>query len=211
MNMIPYVIANPLTGEIERLGWCQEEDLQWQGDGSAIPVLADPSTHYVLDGEAVEYTLEQAAAKAAVPAYPAAWSNETFEWVSTISLADLKSEKRAEINAARTEANIGNSAVFYFEGHPISCDPVSRSDLDGLQNHVSRHGTLPSWFPGAWKTDDNQYLPVPDVETWDALFGAMLQQGTLNFMHSEGLKQLLALATTPEEVDAIHWGMELPA
>ena len=118
------------------------------------------------------------------------------------SLEAAKARKRAEINTARLAAN---RSTFTFAGKEIQCDELSRSDIDGVQGYVARHSLLPASFPGGWKTVDNSFVAIPDVETWDAFYGAMLAQGTANFMKAQGLKADVDAATTIEEVNAVMW------
>lgn len=137
------------------------------------------------------------------PAKPAPyfiWENGA--WVDGRSLEDLKAAKNREINEARLAAN---RSTFTFSGQPISCDELSRSDIDGMNGAVSILGDLPPDFFGAWKTEDNNYISIPDVETWKAFYCAMVQQGQLNFIHAQALKAALAAATTAAEVEAITW------
>jgi hypothetical protein len=118
------------------------------------------------------------------------------------SLEAAKARKKAEINQARLKAN---RSTFPFAGKDIQCDELSRSDIDGVQGYVARHSSLPASFPGGWKTVDNSFVAIPDVETWDAFYGAMLAQGTANFMKAQGLKADVDAATTIEEVNAVMW------
>jgi len=114
-----------------------------------------------------------------------------------------KYEKNAAINAARMAAN---QSHFTFQGKQIAADQLSRSDIDAMHGAVLMLGGLPAGFPGAWKTKDNSYVPIPDVATWGAFYGAMVAQGSANFANSQALKAQIAAATTPEEVEAVpNW------
>jgi hypothetical protein len=146
-------------------------------DGAIHPFHAQPSPHHVFD-----YTTKQ--------------------WIDPRTLADLKLVKNAEINAARLKANRG---TFTFMGKPISCDELSRSDIDGLNGIVTLLGAMPPDWIGFWKTADNDYIAIPDVATWTGLYGAMVAQGQANFAHSQALKAALAAAATAAEVEAIAW------
>jgi hypothetical protein len=128
------------------------------------------------------------------------WDSTLYAWVDDLEKA--RELKNAEINAARLTAN---RSTFEFAGKPISCDELSRGDIDGVNGIVSLLGAMPPDWPGAWKAADNTYVPIPDVATWTAFYGAMVAQGTANFAHAQALKALLALATTAEEIDAITW------
>lgn len=117
-------------------------------------------------------------------------------------LVGLKSDKNAEINAARAAANI---STFAHDGNAFSCDPLSRSDIDGVNGYVALYGALPPAFPGAWKAADNSYYLIADVAAWKAFYASMVATGAANFMHAQTLKIQLAAATTPEAVAAIVW------
>lgn len=125
-----------------------------------------------------------------------------YQVVDDRNLSDLKIVKNAEINAARLAAN---ETSFSFGGKEISCDRLSRSDIDGINGIVTLTGSLPSGFPMAWKAIDNTYVAIPDKATWTAFYGAMVAQGTANFNKSQSLKTQLAAATTNDQVDAITW------
>lgn len=115
---------------------------------------------------------------------------------------ELKAAKNAEINAARA---VANTSTFAHGGKVFSCDPLSRSDIDGVNGYVALYGALPPGFPGAWKAVDNTYLPIADVEAWKVFYTAMVAQGAANFAHAQELKAQLAAATTPAAVAAIVW------
>jgi hypothetical protein len=117
-------------------------------------------------------------------------------------LPAFKARKNAEINGARL---VANRLTFTFAGKEISCDELSRGDIDGVNGIVALTGALPPGFPGAWKATDNSYVPIPNVTTWIQLYGAMVSKGTANFAHSQSLKAQLEAATTNEEVEAIQW------
>ena len=87
----------------------------------------------------------------------------------------------------------------------MACDRLSRQDIDAVHGWVCAVGVLPPGFPGAWKAADNTYIALPDKLAWLGFYGAMLQQGTANFAHSQALKATLAAATTPAQVAAIRW------
>lgn len=125
-----------------------------------------------------------------------------FQIVDDRSLEQLKIIKNAEINAARLAAN---ESYFVFAGKQISCDRLSRSDIDGVNGIVTLTGSLPPGFPMGWKAMDNTYVGIPDKNTWIAFYAAMVTQGTANFNYSQQLKALLAAATDNSQVDAIQW------
>lgn len=139
--------------------------------------------------------------------WPAYRANEARDGVELLppadpDLAGLQATKNLEINAWRAAANL---STFPHAGKLIACDELSRSDIDGVANHIALFGTFPTGFPGGWKAVDNTVIPLPNVNAFRAMYASMTAQGTENFNHSQSLKAALALATTPEEVAAIEW------
>jgi hypothetical protein len=72
-----YVIADEF-GEIRATGQCAECDFP----AGAIEGAGSYSTHYVLDGQLVEYTPTQAEAKQAFPGPGYRWDNTSMQWVA---------------------------------------------------------------------------------------------------------------------------------
>lgn len=116
------------------------------------------------------------------------------------AVALAKGRKNDAINAERLRAN---QSHFTFQGKQIAVDPLSRSDIDGAHGAWLLSGGPPPGWPGAWKAIDNTYVVIPDIATWGAFYGAMVAQGTSNFVHAQALKADLAEATTLEEVLAV--------
>ena len=123
-------------------------------------------------------------------------------WHDPRPLDELRAAKTAEINAARLAAN---RAGFMFAGKLISTDELSRSDIDGTNGTVTLTGAFPAGWPGVWKTDDNSYVPIEDIDTWKSFYAAMSAQGATNFNTSQALKAQLAAASSPAEVSAVVW------
>jgi len=115
---------------------------------------------------------------------------------------ELREAKNEEINAARAAANL---STFPHEGKRFACDSLSRSDIDGVANHIALFEGFPEGFPGVWKAVDNTMLPLVDVDAFRAMYASMTAQGAENFNHSQELKAALAAAGTPEEIAAIQW------
>jgi hypothetical protein len=126
----------------------------------------------------------------------------TLTWEDTTTLAEYKSRKNLEINAARLTAN---RTAFTFGDKRVACDELSRSDIDGANGIISLTGELPVGWLGAWKAMDNTYISIPDVATWKSFYAAMIAQGTANFVKSQTLKTQLTAATTTAEVNSIVW------
>lgn len=119
--------------------------------------------------------------------------------------ADLearKSDKRAEINAARLAANF---STFTHAGKVFACDQLSRSDIDGTNGFVAIYDALPPGWPGGWKAVDNTYLPIATAADWKAFYSSMFATGSANFAKSQELKAQVESATTAEEINSIGW------
>jgi hypothetical protein len=128
----------------------------------------------------------------------------TAEEIAEIApnLEDLRAAKRQKINEWRASSNL---STFPYAGKVISCDALSRSDIDGVANNIALRGAFPDGFPGGWKAIDNTMIPLPDVDAFKAMYDSMTAQGTENFNHAQELKAMLAAASTPEEIAAIEW------
>lgn len=129
----------------------------------------------------------------------------TYQDPRTLSLA--KDQKRGQINAARLAAN---RSGFTFAGKLISTDELSRSDIDGTNSNVVLNNAFPAGWPGAWKAEDNSFVPIPDLDTWRQFIAAMAAQGAANFATAQALKAQLDAAQTMAEVDAVAWPAPAP-
>jgi len=138
------------------------------------------------------------------PLYRANEARDGLELMSppVVDLATLKVVKNAEIDHWRAQAN---ASTFPYGGKLIACDALSRSDIDGVANHIALCGGFPDGFPGGWKATDKTMLPLPNVDAFRAMYASMTAQGTENFNHSQDLKAQLAAAGTPEAIAAIQW------
>ena len=177
-------------------------EVLFQGTADEPMLLAEQGVAVVLD-TAPPNTYRSGDAWAQIPPKPSDrhvfdWATKT--WCDPRTLDDAKAEKRRAINAARLQATYSS---FTFQGHEIACDQLSRSDIDGVNGTVATTGALPVDFPGHWKTKANDYVPIPDVATWNGFYAAMVAQGTANFARSQQLKAQVEAATTVEQVDAI--------
>jgi hypothetical protein len=128
----------------------------------------------------------------------------TAEELIPTSLDDMKAAKNAKINQWRLEEN---SSTFPHAGKMFTCDPLSRSDIDGVANHIALFNEFPPAFPGEWKAVDNTVLEMPTIADFKAFYQSMTAQGTANFNHAQELKQVLFDAATdaPQKIDAIVW------
>jgi hypothetical protein len=119
-----------------------------------------------------------------------------------ITLDAMKSIKNDEINKARLAANLSS---FPYQGKQISCDTLSRSDIDGTNGYVALMGAFPDGWVGQWKATDNTYVPIATLDDWKAFYAAMVAQGQQNFAHAQALKQVVSQCQTVEDVRAIDW------
>lgn len=158
-----------------------------------------------IPGDAIDVPIEAYHAAMARP------TGHTFDFIDgelvivappALTLDELKAAKNAEINAARLKAN---GTTFPHAGKVFACDSLSRSDIDGVANHIGLFGAFPPDFPGGWKSVDNTMLPMATIDDFKAFYQSMTAQGAANFNHSQALKSQLAEATTKEEVHAIVW------
>ena len=132
----------------------------------------------------------------------AAWNALTPPPPEPPTIAELKTLKNEEINAARLTANL---TTFTHNGKLFACDQLSRGDIDGINGYVGTRGGLPGNWVGGWKSVDNSIYPIPDVATWNAFYDSMIAQGQANFLKSQNLKMQLESAIDAEQVAAIKW------
>lgn len=128
------------------------------------------------------------------------WNTKT--WYDPRTLTELKAVKNSYINEARLTAN---ASYFIFDGKQIAVDELSKNDITITHGGILFNNALPDPWVGGWKTIDNSYVAIPDKATWGLFYDAMVNQGTVNFNHSQALKAQLAAATTIEEIEAIVW------
>lgn len=115
------------------------------------------------------------------------------------TLDDLKSRKSDEITAAcLAEIDSG----FVHDGYPYDSDIVSRTNIIGTATGVQAGIPLPLGF--TWRTSDNENVPM-DGPGVIALGAALLQHVNQQYATSWQLKAEIEAATTPEEVESIHW------
>lgn len=126
-------------------------------------------------------------------------SKSMVEVAGAINLA--KQDQMKLVNEWRREYSYG---AFEFQGKRISCDQLSRSDIDGINGYVALNQALPPNWVGQWKCEDNTFIPVPDVATWKQLYQAMVDQGQTAFVRAQTLKAQIEACATLDEVLAIE-------
>jgi hypothetical protein len=117
-------------------------------------------------------------------------------------LAVARSARSEQVNAWRSAAS---QACFAYQDKQFSCDPQSRQELDGIANTIALSGAFPPGFPGYWKAADNTPLPLPDIASFAALYGAMVERNTRVFNLAQELKQRIADAATVAGIEAVRW------
>ena len=131
------------------------------------------------------------------------WRYENGEILPPLPDLDaLRTAKNDEINAERERRTFD---TFEHAGKTISCDTLSRSDIDGVNGYVALNNAFPSIWPGAWKCADNTYLTIATVDEWKAFYGSMVAAGAALYARAQALKAALSKATTADEIAAIHW------
>lgn len=156
-------------------------------------------THYVLDNVLVAYTPEQAAAKAAKPNYPAEWSNESFEWIDLRTLAEVKAQQKAAIDAERV---IRTFAPIEYAGATFDADETAMRNVSGWQTQIAAGSALPPGF--VWRDATNVDHPA-DAAFVNGLGAAITLRGTLLYAQAWALKAAIDAAETPEAIEAITW------
>lgn len=190
------VVVESWTSQADRDSGCQPADalaLLWEVDAYDMAMVFTLAA-------TVQAHPEWLGAPA--PSATAVWNMTRSAWVEKLLLSDMKLAKNAQINASRMAANQG---TFTYAGKEIAADPLARGDIDAINGIVSLIQALPAGWPGFWKCADNSYLPISDVPTWIAFYGALVEQGQVNFARSQVLKAQLAAATTLAEIEAVSW------
>ncbi len=123
-------------------------------------------------------------------------------WAETLSLSEIKAAKTAEITAERL---LVDGDHFVYGGKSIRTADKDIFDMLIANSRITMSNSLPSNWPGGWKTIDNSYIPISSVSEWNSFFITMYDTGINNFYHSQSLKSAIANATTIAEVQAIVW------
>jgi hypothetical protein len=197
-----YVVFDPATGEILRAGHCQDSDLELQDpNGNVLESDAQDDTHYVVDGEVVAYTDDQAAAKASRPTYPATWSNTTFVWVDDRALDKVRADQWSAIKAARSAAVAGG---FGWNGMSFQSDPTSQGQIQGAVQLAVLAAQAGQPFTINWTLTDNTVatLSGADMIQVGLAMGAFVQA---QYDKGVALRNQIDAATDAEAVQAITW------
>lgn len=122
-------------------------------------------------------------------------------------LQDTKQEYLHKVNFWRQEANFGN---FTFRGKEISCDALSRSDIDGANGYISLSQAFPITWLGKWKAVDNSYVDITTLEDWKDFYRTMIDNGTNNFIKSQLLKGYIMSCTNISQLKEVSWDFTPP-
>lgn len=115
------------------------------------------------------------------------------------SLSDLKTDKRAEIAAARYAAEIGGCTV---DGVTIATDRGSQA----LLTAAVVTARLDLEFKTRWKCADGRFVTL-DAMQLRAIGDAVTAHVEACFAREAELCELVDAAQTPEDLDAIQWSM----
>lgn len=204
---------DPQTGEVARLH-SDIRSLRPNWGGGAIlrdEDIAEQGFEPVMLAEPQYDPINQSVTELAPALIDGSWMQQwsITPLPETESMENLEAARRAkelEINDMREQANM---STFPFTGKLVACDRLSRSDIDGVANHINLLGTFPPNFPGGWLATDNTYIPLPTIDDFKAMYSAMARQGTANFTRSQALKAKVRVATTQAQLDAVTWTMTL--
>ena len=201
--MKQFVVFDPATHEIVRSGFCLDDDLELQGE-NVIEGEGGNATHYVLNGELTGYTAAQAATKAAAPAYLAAWSNTTFQWLDPRTLDDMKIIKWAQVKAARASAEFGG---FTWDGSRFDSDPVSTNRIMGAFALALAAQISGQPFALVWTLADNttRTLSAADLIAVGVALGTQVGNAHAN---ATARRHQIDVATTAAAIEGVTWGAE---
>jgi hypothetical protein len=124
----------------------------------------------------------------------------------TVSLETAKALKLDEITAAKVRADQDH---FIFEGKRIRANADAMLQIQTTMNGVLARGRLRDDWPGGWLAMDGSVVPIPDVATWYRFHDAIEATGQVYYDRTRTLEALVSRAATLEEVQAIHWDMDL--
>ncbi len=130
------------------------------------------------------------------------WTDAGPAWIDYGDLDVHRARKNDEINAAWIRADSGAFA-YADEQFRAGADDVLR--LNSINGYISLMNEMPPDWIGAWKTMADTFIELPDVESWKPFYTAFVMKGVTNYLAAQGLKALLAAATTVAEIAAITW------
>ncbi len=205
MQLVPFVLFDGETGEIQRWGSCEPDDLALQGDGTALEGDGRPETHYVLDGQLVAYTVDQLAAKGQRPQGLARWSNTGMSWAEQRTesevLADAKAAKWVVIKAARDAMEFG---TFVWDGSAFDCDLLSQIRLQAAYDGAREAIDLAQPFSKRWKLANDSFRDLDKLEIVEVKRALGLNTENAHVI-AAGLWVTLQEVTNIDQLEQIEW------
>lgn len=165
-------------------------------------IPARSETHFFADGQLQAYTPDQAASKRARPLRAGfKWDNASMAWHDARPLADLKVERAAQINGARSAAE----SVLSHAGVVWDADPLSTTRILAAAFAASRlSGAAANAFSIEWVAADNAARTLNRAELL-ALASAVASNQAAQFAKARAKKARVAAATNAAEVAAVTW------
>lgn len=163
-----------------------------------------PGSQYYIDsnGVPVAYSVEQGEAKALRPSLPSRWDNAQMQWVSVLTLDNLKAEKWESIKLERETRETG---TFQWNGHTIDAD---KARINGAALSVMIAQAAGYAHSDVWTLADNSKIPVTGQDIL-AMGLALAAHVSACRARARTLRELIEATTTTEQVVALTW--ETPA
>lgn len=116
-------------------------------------------------------------------------------------LATLRDVKWAEIKRAR---DLAISGGFTFNLKPIQSDPASRANIAGAAQAASFAKSAGAPFSVKWTCADNTVMALT-ADQAIAMFQTGVQHMQALYDRGVQLREQLAVAATPEQIEAVNW------
>lgn len=132
-----------------------------------------------------------------------AYNNRWYlkEFLPQKPLAELKSEKRAEINKARDEAEQGG---FEYMGKVFDSDPISCQRISCAAQAMQMSAMTEETPTIVWTCKDNTTIELNAQELM-GLVVALAEWSNTCHEKATALKKQIEACQTPEELDPIKW------
>lgn len=189
-----YTRYDPTTGRILSFGSCPAN--LWTGaeenwvDGQWL------SRDYYVDPHSKTVTLMP---KQPTPAHVFNW--QAKEWFDPRTLRDLKDARRAVINAAREQAEVGG---FEALGHHFDSDAKSVARIN-VQVQMALVALAEQWeFSIDWTLSDNSVVTLSGSQMI-SVGSALAEHMALQHEKAKGLKTQIEAAQLPEQVALVSW------
>lgn len=156
-----------------------------------------PSMSYVVNGELVAYTQDQAIAKAGQRPPAARWSNAFMAWIDTRTLDDLKAGRWVLIKSERAQKD---AAPITVGGLTLDADQKARESLMGAVLEMQATGRQTR----RWTLADNtrQHLTLEQLVS----IGSAIADRTEALQNaSQDMREQINAAQTAAQVEAVVW------